>query len=875
MATTIGRVDFVAGIDGSPIVREARVIAKRAGNAFGKEFGKETKAATAELAASFRELGQQVLRNTPALKRFRDRMAELNNQFRIGGAVLLGPLEKRVRDFAASVQPAVQRVRELGDSIEQWLSSRLEVARIRMGRFGDSIDLMQLRARNAVADALIPLERRFEAVATSVRERVQPAVDRVRDGFEKISAPVRRAGVRIREFAERVREIPANLDRTYPALERVRQAFVNFGQAVLSNPLERWRSTARDVSRGIEETATETEKLTTKMRELDESQRNVDKNSRSLWSRMSFNVRQAIAIVAAIAAGGPEILALGSFVGSSLTIMASAAASLGVGLGVAIAGFKDLGEDAANLPEALRPAREAWQGFVDGLSVLQDTISANLLPQLAEPFQRLADTLPLIEGPLGNIATVIGQVTTQFINMITEASNVQQLQGWLDSTAKVIGFLGDATVKFLDGIGEVFVIAQPFVEDFAKGIDDIAQSFLDWTKSDSGREAITTWFENGQKLAGPLLDLIGRIGESFSRIITPEVIENTAAFLENFASSMDLFEGIMEVFSRADIFGLAAELLATVGNALVPILELIAPIGEILNNVLLVAFNGLAAVLQLLTPLLFPLQVAFEIMNVIFEKLAEQLTPIYQGIQEIGIAIGQELQAALDEILPVIEDVVNEFIALLPPQEEIVAFIRNEMIPWIRDQLGPLLDQWVNWVKDVAAAVKNDLIPWLRDEFVPMMRDKVIPAIERGIEIFNGIAGAIDGMITSIRNVLGWLTDLARKISGMPSLEGARRLADVANGPGMAAGGIVTFGARRLIGEAGPEAVVPLNRPLNMVDPAVRALSAFAQGLDVPASAGGGTGTYVAPGAIVVSTTASAAQTADMVLDRLAVEAQI
>jgi hypothetical protein len=43
-----------------------------------------------------------------------------------------------------------------------------------------------------------------------------------------------------------------------------------------------------------------------------------------------------------------------------------------------------------------------------------------------------------------------------------------------------------------------------------------------------------------------------------------------------------------------------------------------------------------------------------------------------------------------------------------------------------------------------------------------------------------------------------------------------------------------------MIGEAGPEAVVPLNRPLSMVDPAVRWLSAIAQGKGpIPMASGG------------------------------------
>jgi hypothetical protein len=55
-----------------------------------------------------------------------------------------------------------------------------------------------------------------------------------------------------------------------------------------------------------------------------------------------------------------------------------------------------------------------------------------------------------------------------------------------------------------------------------------------------------------------------------------------------------------------------------------------------------------------------------------------------------------------------------------------------------------------------------------------------------------------------------------------------------------AAGELVNGPRIRMIGEAGPEAVVPLNRPLSMVDPAVRWLSAIAQGKGpIPMASGG------------------------------------
>jgi hypothetical protein len=48
--------------------------------------------------------------------------------------------------------------------------------------------------------------------------------------------------------------------------------------------------------------------------------------------------------------------------------------------------------------------------------------------------------------------------------------------------------------------------------------------------------------------------------------------------------------------------------------------------------------------------------------------------------------------------------------------------------------------------------------------------------------------------------------------------------------PKTASGGIFSGAQTRVIGEAGAEAVVPLDRPLNMVDPSVRWLAAYAQG---------------------------------------------
>lgn len=89
--------------------------------------------------------------------------------------------------------------------------------------------------------------------------------------------------------------------------------------------------------------------------------------------------------------------------------------------------------------------------------------------------------------------------------------------------------------------------------------------------------------------------------------------------------------------------------------------------------------------------------------------------------------------------------------------------------------------------------------------------------------------------------------------------------------PMTASGGIFAGAQARIIGEAGPEAVVPLNRNLSQVDPSVRALSAIAQGM-VPSGVGG---LHVESGAIRVTTNvANPELVAESVLDHLFASAQ-
>lgn len=136
----------------------------------------------------------------------------------------------------------------------------------------------------------------------------------------------------------------------------------------------------------------------------------------------------------------------------------------------------------------------------------------------------------------------------------------------------------------------------------------------------------------------------------------------------------------------------------------------------------------------------------------------------------------------------------------------------------------------------------------------------------------SAIRSIISGISASISNLLGTASSIAGQVQSRLS---SIRMPSIPRPPWMASGGI-EYGPRIVgVGEAGPEAIVPLSRPLSMVDPSVRALSAFAQGKMGPDTVTNSTErtVRVEKGAInVMVPNANPELVAESVLDRIAAE---
>jgi len=120
-----------------------------------------------------------------------------------------------------------------------------------------------------------------------------------------------------------------------------------------------------------------------------------------------------------------------------------------------------------------------------------------------------------------------------------------------------------------------------------------------------------------------------------------------------------------------------------------------------------------------------------------------------------------------------------------------LAWINNDVLPKLPTQLWNLLMAIGAWLKD-------DAIPWAGREF-KKFGEALVDAIVEGIKASPGaISDALKSSLIG-DDGFGWddVTPEFPRIPGMPHL---------------AAGGIVTRPTLALIGEAGPEAVVPLDR---------------------------------------------------------------
>lgn len=501
-------------------------------------------------------------------------------------------------------------------------------------------------------------------------------------------------------------------------------------------------------------------------------------------------------------------------------------------------------------------------------------LSKELYPQIKtfltgirSGFQTLLDDLrPGIETFFSSWQKKMGDKTT-----------LSALNLWSDSLGRMSKTLNSAVTSFASGLVGFFTPILPYAERFTKWIERGAKAFDEWANSTPGKNSIAAFMKNAWENAKLVWDILKEIGSIFGTVFSSGDENAGQSFLEGIRSKLQEIDAYLKTDagrSKLDnFFGDVKEIGEGIGALALAVGDIVKklndPEARASAKQLMDAFVGIA-------------------------NVASQLASVAEEVGKIiGFMTAPVTMAALELIAGIRG--VNKDLGTPPPPKpgnggniDFTTSIngtpfKGSLETGVATNLGLTVGQ----KKQLATyVVDTDLTTATYERTKKIVEDfrfrgKQVPVAGNEVA-WNATKGTIAGYAfktkvvpieVADKEVTDWIAwwnrkNLNKTVKIRYSVGGDR----LPNG-GKSYGGGIPVTARggtfygdqvRRIAEAGPEAVVPLRRPLHLVDPSVRALSAIAQGLKPPAMAaggivsGGGAPTIIVPeGAVQVQTAAT------------------
>lgn len=473
--------------------------------------------------------------------------------------------------------------------------------------------------------------------------------------------------------------------------------------------------------------------------------------------------------------------------------------------------------------------------------------AATLMPLVVDLVVALGKALANLVTPQSIAST--GQLLTSLTNFMPVLSGILQIAGALN----IFGLIAAA----LDAVGAaVTPLIAPLTD-----IATLVSTFLLTAFQQLTPLLAVVGTAIGQLLVAimPIIGVVLNLATSVLTVLIPPLMTLVQAIMPPliaiFAAIMPAIAALSPVI--VTLVDALTPLITLVGGALAAALTAIAPLFDTVTEVIL---QLIPPILQIVTALLPP------------------LTALFSAVMDVVIQLIPVVLALITPFLKLIPPLLQLIVPLLPPLVSLltlVAQVVSSVLSPIIKALTPVIELLGGVIGDilmVALKVITPIIKVVADVLTGLMN--VIKPLANFIA--DVLVGAIQGISKALEGVIGWIKDA---INWFGNLFGAADQAESkgrsASSTGGAASGRLISGPRRiLVGEGGPEAIVPLNRSLSMVDPSVRALSAIAQGKSTAAGGGvvGGTGRIVniGEGAVQVTESGNGRQTAYDVLDVLA-----
>lgn len=443
------------------------------------------------------------------------------------------------------------------------------------------------------------------------------------------------------------------------------------------------------------------------------------------------------------------------------------------------------------------------------------------------------DGLGDYEGKFDTIKHAIQGIKDALINIWTDTAVLSACDGWIKSVA---GLLGTAA-------GALFSIGLTIAANLLGGLEQYLTEHTDRI-----REYLISMFDIWADINNLLSDFLTAFAYVFSAFASENGIAVTSSLIGIFA---DAFMGISQ---------LCAEMTKSIIELLTkPFVDNADAIRETLEGTLGVIATLLSSVKDIVD------EVVDDILSLYEEHIAPVISDLTQILSEF---VGNVLAWFNEDILPIIRDAADEISSIV--EDNILPIIDNiiETIGGIIDILKILFDMYLKkqleWLKNVLLPVATVVFKTVTNMFTSLLRTattviKAITQILKGLvefiagvmtgdmnrafeglkDIFsgfktfisgvvNGILGIVEtmanGVVDSINMVIRALNKLSFDVPDWVPLIGGEswgfNLTELEHVklPRLATGGITMGPTRALIGEAGREAVLPLENNTEWMD---------------------------------------------------------
>ncbi|TXH10479.1 MAG: hypothetical protein E6R04_05240 [Spirochaetes bacterium] len=511
--------------------------------------------------------------------------------------------------------------------------------------------------------------------------------------------------------------------------------------------------------------------------------------------------------------------------------------------------FVNMGEalaDVANHFGNLLKSPEV-RNFITEFSTVLPRVFENIGKGINNMIVGLLGFFSSILGPVERMSDGFARLGTRFREFATSPEGQTQMRDWFETAWGAAEDLWTILGNVATILGKIFTSGTEGPgQGFLNYLVEVTEKFDKWLSTPEGKSALEDFFVRVEELMITTKDALEDFGEALDKLDTDKAAQDA----QSFADAM----GTLAVGINTAATGLAllSGALGAVGSAISIPFVVGATLITGAIDAITIGLEGLVqwfsentvdigskefAESALVAPFAWAYDQLFghswipDIVNG-FQEWIPQIPGIIAGaLAGVGEALVAPFRDAATNLLGIL--------ARLPGQ--ILGFIVGipGMISGALSRVTSVLPQPF---QDGISAVRSRLsgFPGMVHSFVSGIPGVVSSAL-------SGLAGAFSRpFATAYSAVSGWVSAIRTLISGIgASISGAASrvssLASRARGlTPFASGGVVYGPTRALIGEAGREAVIPLDRPLNMVDPSVRALSAIAQGMKVPAMAAGG-----------------------------------